>query len=371
MSKKPKLVLFSAFYEPYMSGAEQMVRQIAENFGDKYELVIITGRYNRKNSRQEKRSAYKIERIGIGHKQIDKFLYIILAPLTAVKHKPQIIHAIMESYTGGALVLSKYINKNAKRILTLQSGDLDDKQKQEKVIISFFWRLIHLSPDVVTAISSFLAKRAEKLGVSKEKIFITPNGIDYSEIDLTIKKEKELVLCMGRLSWEKGYDYLLPAWKQVVQKHPGAILEIWGDGPKKKDVEKMISDLDLNDTVKTQGVVPHAQFMKKMARAEIFVLPSLAEGLGNVFIEAQASGVVPIGTRVGGIIDVIKDGENGILVESKNSNQITEALLKLLENDSERNRMKEEGLENSKKFSWPIILKRFDEIYKFLLDERK
>ncbi len=175
MTTKKKLIILSAFYEPYMSGAEAMVKQVLERIGPKYETTLITGLYDSELPRHDDRGGFKIVRVGIGHKQIDKILYVILAPFVARSLKADIVHAIMESYAGGALTILKYIYPKAKRILTLQSGDLDDDKKQKVVYINFFWKAIHTLPDIVTAISTSLAARAERLGVRKENLFITPN----------------------------------------------------------------------------------------------------------------------------------------------------------------------------------------------------
>ncbi|MCX6796384.1 MAG: hypothetical protein NTW06_02700 [Candidatus Falkowbacteria bacterium] len=138
MSKK-KLVILSAFYEPFMSGAEQMVKEILERLGDRYETTLITGKYDKSLLNFEKRNTFDLFRVGIGHKQIDKLLYPILAAWEVKKIKPDIAHAIMESYAGGALVLVKYFYPQAKRILTLQSGNLDHPNEHKRFLIRSFW----------------------------------------------------------------------------------------------------------------------------------------------------------------------------------------------------------------------------------------
>src|SRR3989339_346027 len=109
MSKNKKLVVLSAFYEPYMSGAEQMVREVLERLGSNYETVLLTGRFDENLPFIEERKNFKIIRLGIGHKKIDKFLYPVLAAFKAQSIKPDIIHAIMESYAGAVLVI--YIHR--------------------------------------------------------------------------------------------------------------------------------------------------------------------------------------------------------------------------------------------------------------------
>lgn len=360
---KTKLVVLSAFYEPYMSGAEQMVKQIVENLGDFYDLTLITGLYDRELQKIEKRKNFKIIRVGVGHETIDKFLYPILANIKILKIKPQIIHAIMESYAGVALYFAKFISP-AKRILTLQSGDLDDKKKQNNIFIKLFWKKIHTSPDIITVISNFLSERAIRLGAKKENIHVIPNGIDFREVPGFIEKEKNRVICVARLSWEKGLDYLITAWSYVISKISDARLVIVGEGSKRKEIETMINDLKINDSVLLMGNLPHNQTLEEISKSEVFICPSLAEGLGIVFIEAQACHVPVIGTRVGGIPDVIRDKQNGILIESKSHTEISNSIIELLENRQLRDELVKNAEISVKKYSWNSILEQIHKIYK-------
>jgi len=364
MNKKIKLVILAAFYEPFMSGAEQMVKEVVERLGDKYEIVLVTGRFDKKLAKYEKRDTFELYRVGIGHKALDKLLYIFLAPFKAKKFKPDITHAIMESYAGAAMVLLKYIYPKTKRILTLQSGDLDSEKKQAVSYIRFFWRIIHRSPHIITAISSALAKRAENLGVKKENIFITPNGLDFSNVPNDIEKVSERVICVGRLSWEKAHKYTLKAWAKVLKEFPGAKLFFVGEGPEREDIEKRIKEAKLENSVTLTGNLPHAQVLQELSKSEVFICPSLAEGLGNVFIEAQACGVTPIGTRVGGIPDVIQHEENGLLIAPENSEEIAGAIIRLLTDKGLNAKLRAGGLKSSRKFEWEKILEKIDSIYK-------
>jgi len=363
MKKKKKLVLLSAFYEPFMSGAEQMTKNIAERLNDKYEIIILTGRYDKTLAKEEQKDGFVIKRLGIANKKLDKFLYIILATLEVRKLKPEIVHAIMESYAGGALFLVKYLFSLAKRILTLQSGDLDSDVKQKNFYIRFFWKIIHLSPNYITAISSFLAQRAKNLGVDDERIFITPNGIDISKVPQNILKEKNRVVMVGRLSWEKGHKYLLEAWSCVIKIFPDAKLFLIGEGGERKNIEEIIKNLKISDSVILTGNLPHQQVLEEICKSEIFVCPSLAEGLGNVFIEAQACGTTPIGTRVGGIPDIIKNEKNGLLIKPKNVDDIKNAIIKLLTDKELNKKLSLTAQEDVKKFQWENIIKDIEYIY--------
>ncbi len=363
---KKKVAILSTFYEPFMSGAEQMVKGVAERLGSDYDITLITGRFSRALSAVENRPTFKLVRVGWGNKKIDKILYPFLAAWQVRQIKPDIAHAIMESYAGGALVVVKILYPQAKRVLTLQSGDLDSEVKQKQFLLKMFWRLIHRSPNLITAISSFLAERAENLGVKKENIILTPNGVDLSQIPNDVEKITNRVVCVARLSWEKGLDYLITAWPEVLKFKPEAKLVLVGEGDKRQEIEAMVKELSISDSVLLLGNLPHGRVLIEIKKSEVFICPSLAEGLGIVFIEAQACGVPVIGTNVGGIPDVIQNNENGLLVEPKNSAQISEAIIKLLGDKSLAERLSSRALDTVKKYDWSNVMARIDEIYKKL-----
>lgn len=341
-----------------------MVKQVAERIGPKYETYLVTGLFDKKLAKEEKREGFTIIRVGIGQSRIDKFLFILLGALKAKSLKPDIAHVIMESYAGGALALLKTIYPKAKRILTLQSGDLDSGKKQSVFYIRYFWKLIHRSPHIVTAISSALAERALRLGVKKENLYITPNGLDFSELPSPLlEKIPSRIICVGRLSWEKAHDLTLKAWPKVKKEFPEAKLFFVGEGPEREKIEKQIKEMNLADSVTLTGNLPHTQVLEELSKSEVFICPSLAEGLGNVFIEAQAAGVTPIGTRVGGIPDVIKHEENGLLIEPKNSEQIASAIIRLLKDKELNKRLRTKGLISSRNFEWKGILEKIERIY--------
>lgn len=359
-----KIALLSAFYEPYMSGAEQMVKEVAERLGGRHEIILFTGRFDKKLSKEEKRPNFKLIRLGIGHKQIDKLLYPFLAAWESKKINPDIAHAIMESYAGGALIVLKYIAPKIPRLLTLQSGNLEDDVKQSKFLVKVFYKMIHQAPNQITAISNYLAKRMERLGIDKGDIAITPNGIDFSEVPEGIEPIKNRVVFLGRLSYEKGLDYLLQAWPAVQQAIPDARLVLVGpDGDAADKVKALANELNLSDSVTFTGGMPHGEALKEIKKSEIFICPSLAEGLGNVFIEAQACGVPPIGTRVGGIPDIIDNEKTGLLIESKSPEAISTAIIRLLNDRTLYASIKNNVVASARRFEWSAIIEKIDLIY--------
>lgn len=164
---KKKLVYLSAFLSPYRSGAEAMVEEVALRLADAYDITIVTGRYSRKLLRRDTlQGKVSIIRVGLGL-PIDKWLFPFLAPLQLRVLKPDIVHAVLETFAGLALFFCRC---KAKKILTLQTTNR-----------SFLKGTIIRSPDTVTAISTALVKIAALYG--RKDVVLIPNGIDLKAIN--------------------------------------------------------------------------------------------------------------------------------------------------------------------------------------------
>lgn len=373
MNDKKTVVIFSCFYEPFMSGAEKFVKEISERLSrpqrqsalggqdSKYRFVIISAKIDKNLLDTEIKNGIEIHRVGFGGK-FDKWVYPIFAPVVALKYKPDLLHAVMESYAGIALWISSFLTK-IPRILTLQSGDLDDASKQNR-IPGWLWKKIHTTPNKVTAISNFLKKRALNLGVLEEKIEIVPNGVDFTEAkSITAEKNPRRIVCVGRLSWEKGHEYLFGAMPEILKSFPDARLVLAGAGAREAELKELAEKTGIAGVIDFLGNLPHNEVISEIKKAEVFICPSLAEGLGIVFIEAQACGTPVIGTNVGGIPDVIENGRTGILVPPRDSSAIAEAIKRIFEDKAFAEEIVKNANESVKKFDWNKITEQVSEIY--------
>jgi glycosyltransferase involved in cell wall biosynthesis len=377
---KKTIIIFSCFYEPFMSGAEKFVKEITERlsrpqrqsaFGGNggqasgYRFVVISAKFDKNLPVKAEKNGIEIHRVGFGGK-FDKWIYPVLAPFVALKYKPVLLHAVMESYAGIALWISAFLTR-VPRILTLQSGDLDDATKQNK-IPAWLWKRIHTTPNKITAISNFLKKRALKLGVPEERIEIVPNGVDFTEAkSIVAEKIPHRIICVGRLSWEKGHEYLFGAMPEILKSYPDARLVLAGAGPREGELKELADKTGIAKAIDFLGNLPHNEVISEIKKAEVFICPSLAEGLGIVFIEAQACGTPVIGTNVGGIPDVIENGKTGILVLPKDSSAITEAIKKIFEDKTFAEEIVKNANESVLKFDWEKITEQMDKIYQKMI----
>jgi glycosyltransferase involved in cell wall biosynthesis len=195
--------------------------------------------------------------------------------------------------------------------------------------------------NALAAVSDAVAQRLLAFGVPSEKIKTIANGIDVTAFERAqplplLKDEGSIVVgVVARLDLQKGFEYLLRAARELCKMFPGLKIVIAGEGPDRSAIEEMIEQYGLQSSVVLAG--QQSNMPAVYAAMDIFVLPSLNEGLPMTVLEAMAASKPVIATRVGAIPSVIRDGENGLLVAPKDSEGLRNAVASLL-NDPERRR---------------------------------
>ena len=183
------------------------------------------------------------------------------------------------------------------------------------------------------------------------KIQVVPNGV---EIRRRRDFEGEKLLYVGRLTRKKGVEYLISAMKLVRDVD----LLVVGDGPDRDRLERMALGL----RVEFVGQIAPDRIYQYLMQAKILILPSLYEGMPNVILEAMAVGVPVIATRVGGIPDLVKDGETGLLVEPGSVDELTQGIKKLIEDDDLRKKLANNSFEEAKKYTWGRVVEEFENL---------
>ena len=205
-------------------------------------------------------------------------------------------------------------------------------------------------------------------------ILVIPNGIDLevfkdlsretARTRLKIGANASVILFIGRLHSVKGVRYLIKSIKIVKNKNRDVRLFLVGDGEERIYLENLVKDLVLDDYVRFIGAVPNEEVPEYMVAADVFVLPSLSEGFPVVILEAMASGLAIITSRVGGLPEIIKNKENGFLVEPKNPEEIAERILLLLEDDALREEISRNNLKIVGEYTWESVVGRLERVYR-------
>ncbi len=190
------------------------------------------------------------------------------------------------------------------------------------------------------------------------------------EAELTQSETKApLLLSCGRVIERKGYPYLIQAMPQVLEVYPDAQLVITSDGDKRAECEEWIKKLKLEDSVTMTGYISNEELSDLYRNCTIYVHPSIidsrgdTEGLGVVLVEALANKKPVVASAVGGIVDVIKEGVSGLLVDEKQPAQLADKITYLLANPDEAAALGQSGFEFGVKFfSWDNIILRLSDI---------
>jgi glycosyltransferase involved in cell wall biosynthesis len=232
-------------------------------------------------------------------------------------------------------------------------------------------RLVLKNADAVIALTQDMKREMQKSW--NRDIWVIPNGIDLEGFDnlprdemrakLRAKANEKLIIFVGRLRPAKGLKYLIKAIDIVKQSDQSARLLLVGEGPEEESLKRLVRKLNLESYLEFVGQIQNEEVPRYMAAADILVLSSLSEGFPVTVLEAMASGLPIVATRVRGLPETIEDGQNGFLVEPKNPGQIADRLLRLLGNDELRASISANNRDKAKGYSWEKITARLEQVY--------
>ena len=229
-------------------------------------------------------------------------------------------------------------------------------------------RALNFKTNLIIAVSGAVKKYLvdEDLAPA-ERIAVIPNGITISNIKykkLNISRrnyDNQIVGTVGGLNRMKGQIHLVRAMKKVVKQFSCAMLEIVGEGGERKNIEAEISELKLRQHITLMGKRNDTD--KIIRKWNVFVLPSLAETFGITILEAYAAGVPVVASGVGGVPELVSDKKTGLLTAPEDSDEIAEAIIKLLEHPAMAAKLARGGKEKVKQYEWRKVIERMEKAY--------
>lgn len=284
------------------------------------------------------------------------------------QEKIDVIHS--HGYKADFYALWATLFKRIKRVATCQNWlSINYKMKFYELLDKL---LLHKFNKII-AVSGALKEEIIKNGLSKRKVLIINNGVDLNRFRpmnnvLDIKKELNLnsdckvIGVISRLVPGKGHIYLLQAIRKLLDTIPNINCLIVGDGPDKKNLQFQVKVLGLEDKVVFTGI--RSDIPRILNSIDIFVLPSLKEGMPMALLEAMATKKPVIATNVGAIPTIIDHSKTGLLVEPRSVEDIHNSLVQLLKDDEKANLLARNGFEKVKhEFSSRRMAEEYLKVY--------
>ncbi|ACX51280.1 glycosyl transferase group 1 [Ammonifex degensii KC4] len=234
--------------------------------------------------------------------------------------------------------------------------------------------------DHFIAVSRFLAESLVQEGIARDKITVVYNGIELPlpssssgksfRATWGVPPDVPLVATVGRLHPVKGHRYFLEAAAEVRRELPEARFAVIGTGPERRELEELAYRLGIEDSVIFTGFLP--EVTSCYPEFDLLVLASLMEGFGLVVLEALALGTPVVATRVGGVPEVVREGETGLLVPPADAQALARAIIWMLEHRDRAQEMAARGKEMvAREFSSTRMAKDTLEVYRRVLRERR
>lgn len=373
-----------AHFPPTVGGTERQAEILAHHLQNRgFPISVVTMEVHGEKIYEISKGVRIYRLPSYLNKKRSSFFFLINLGFFLIKKRKSydIIHAYLASSPAIVCAIIGMILRK-KRVLKLgasrEYGDVRTSEKTWRGRLKLF--LLRRYIQIVIVTNMEMKNELLERGFSPERIILIPNGVDterfspLSEIEADNFKEKlgysgkRFITFIGRLEPQKDVATLIMSWKKIKDKFPHLLL-IVGDGSEMSVLKNLVKKLNIEDKVIFVGSVPSEKISLYHQISELFVLPSLSEGISNSLLESMACAKAIVATRIGGNCEVIEDGVNGILFTPRDNNELA-MWLEILLNDSDRRRYLGRNARETilKNYSISLIVTRYVQLYQKLLN---
>lgn len=373
-----KLALLPSAFHPNLGGIEELVRQVAHELqrrGD--DPLLLVNRWPRSLPAVETFEGLPIRRLKLRvpssglkaklsyhltHRLVRRAVVQLLrefgAELIHVHgvscNVPYALHA--KRVLGLPLVVTLHGE------LTMDANQIFQRSRHAAMLM----RQVLAEADRITAVSAKTLADAEAFcgGSFGARARVIVNGASLEDIAQATPHThaRPYVLAMGRLAPQKGFDLLLRAFADAGLE--GWDLLLAGDGPQRDALETLVRELGLTERVHLLGRVDRDRAAALFRGARFFVIPSRAdEGMPLVAAEAMGAGCPVIGTRSGGLPELVAADETGFVIEREDLDGLRDAITRMASDEALRARMSEASRDRAQRFAWPAVTREYREVY--------
>lgn len=326
-------------------------------------LCVLRGRDDLTKLFEEK----GIDICHLGRNKFDPMTLIDI--LKIIKNeKIKVIHA----HGYGASNFGRLARMISRTSIIVHAHDDDSKYPFHQKVADF---LLRRFTDKAIAVSASVKEASvKKRRIAGEKVFVLHNGIHLEEFSapgkervekermrLGIRPDHPVIGTVGRLGVEKGIKYLLQAAVQVLKVYPDTVFLLAGDGPLADELKNLSKQLGVDQNVVFAGFCRDIPAV--LSIVDIVATPSLTEGSPLAVLEAMAMGKPIVASNVGGIKEILKDGETGLLVPSKDSLSLAEKIIYLIRDEKVAKDLGIRSKEESKKYDINVHTRKIEQHY--------
>jgi glycosyltransferase involved in cell wall biosynthesis len=398
MNTKKLLVTTSTFPRWQNDTDPPFVHELAKRLTGDFHVTVLAPNYPGALTREEM-SGLKVYRFRYFFKKLELLagsegilptlkknsLFYLLVPFFLLgelwalikltrKIKPNVIHAHWILPQGFIAALAKKIT-GVPYIVTTHGGDIYGMQGKFSTALKRY--ALHNAAHTTVVSKDILQTIKKKFG-EDIPIDVIPMGVDsqlfHPDKNTRAIREKHKIagpflLFVGRITEKKGVQYLIEAMPAVLKKFPECRLLLIGSGEQQQKLVRLTKSFELQDRVLFAGAIPNKELPEYFATADIFIGPSIqagggdTEGFGLTFVEAAMSGCIVVASDVGGISDIIQDGETGFLVHEKNPHAIADTLCNILKQIDTLADIKTAARQKMiSQFDWQVIAEKYKNV---------
>lgn len=387
-AQKMKVLMINYEFPPLGGGGGVIASQIAAEFAHRHEVdVLTTGQRGLpKLEVIDGVKVYRVSVLGRGDKATATLTSLLTFPLSSVlkgirlcrEKKYDVISTHFAVPTGPTgVVLSKLFG--LPNVLSTYGGDIYDPSKglspHRHFVLRKVVEYVLNHSTYVLAESKDVKCRALSHYKVKKEITIIPSGLkvplfeNTTRTELGLSEDDFLIIAIGRLVKRKGLEYLLQAVAKI--QIPTIKVLLISDGPEREHLESLAAALGIGQQIVFLGTVSEERKFQYLSASDLFVLPSLHEGFGIVFLEAMYCGLPIVTTDTGGQTDFVKDGHNGFLVPVGDAEAIAEKIVTLFQSQDLRRQMSSNNRKDVKRFSISVTAERYEEMFTLAIDAKR
>ena len=369
MKKRLKITHVAPYYPPALGGVENVVKNenlLLTKLG--HTVTVVTSNYA--NTQGTQKLVDTLEETGVerltSQFKIGSRPVSFQLPFVILKNNPDIIHLHsnkhffneVPAFVSGIFQKPFVWNPHAGQFGSTHMGRFYNNS------IGRF----SAGADVVIADSEFERNLLLKSGLKFKRLEVLPIGINLGEFPSTSKTrkrtDKKIILTVCRISEHKGIEVLIKTAAIVSKKFKDIEFIVVGpDVGYMLQAENLVKEFNIEEIVKFTGAISREKLLDFYHNSDIFFLPSRSEAFGIVYLEAMAAGLPIIASNSLATPEIVRDGKDGLLINTDRSDDFAEVILELLLNDNLAFKLGVSSKKRAQSFSWDITIKKLEKLY--------